>query len=98
MKTIMTAAMAAAVFAMAVPAMAQPERYDRKLEKAAADAFAARAGSIRGTFKLGEKPVLLTARMIDAGAPILGQEYRDTLRPAGFESAPPFTSFVELGH
>ena len=38
MKTIMTAAMAAAVFAMAVPAAAQPERYDHKLEKAAADA------------------------------------------------------------
>ena len=50
------------------------------------------------TVKIGEKPVLLTARMIDAGAPILGQEYRDTLRPVGFESAPPFTSFVELGH
>ena len=98
MKTIMTAAMAAAVFAMAMPATAQPERYDRKLEKAAADAFAARAGSIRGTFKLDEKPVLLTARMIDVAAPLLGREYRDTLRPAGFESAPPFTSFVELGH
>ena len=98
MKTIMTAAMAAAVFAMAMPATAQPERYDRKLEKAAADAFAARAGSIRGTFKLDEKPVLLTARMIDAGAPVLGNDHRQATRPARSRSETPYTSFVQLGH
>lgn len=64
----MNRAMAGCLAAMALAMMAQPaastQRFDRNLEKAAADAFAARAGSIRGTFAPDEKPVMVTAEDI----------------------------------
>lgn len=98
MKTIVTAAMAAAVFAIAAPASAQPQRYDHKLERAAAAAFAARAGSIRGTFGPAEKPVLLTVRKLDPTASVPGYRYRPELGTSGYQSAGPFSSFVTRGH
>ncbi len=98
MKTMMTAAMAAAVFAIAVPASAQPQRYDHKLERAAAAAFAARAGTIRGTFGPAEKPVLLTARKLDPADSVPGYRYRPSLGTSGYQSAAPFHSFVTYGH
>lgn len=96
MKTTMTAAMAATVFVLAVPASAQPRQHDHKLEKAAADAFAARAGGIRGTFGLNEKPVLLTETRLEQGRPLLGWQYREAQKPVPLETKGPFQSVLRI--
>jgi hypothetical protein len=68
----MTAAMAAAVLISALPAAAQTGRIDRQLETAAAKAFAARAGAIRGTFEANGKPEFVTVDAMEASGKPLG--------------------------
>lgn len=57
MRIHVLAALAAAV--MAGSAGAAEDRYDRKLDRAAAEIAAARMGPLRGGFAPGERPALL---------------------------------------
>lgn len=52
---------AMAAVALAVPATAE-NRYDRKLEEAAAAIVAAKIGEIRGSFAFGVKPAMVVVQ------------------------------------
>jgi hypothetical protein len=103
MKTTITAAIASLLALTTANAGLSGQTYDKNLEAAAAKAFAARAGSIRGTFDADEKPVMVTSETMEARPRPLGAERKaeQALKSKGrvkaVINAPIHSSFGSIG-